>query len=160
LTAIWPDWIELLFDADPDGGNGSAEWGIVIAFAAAAIIFAVLARFEYRRLPVPSKQYWDHCIDAPATTERGMAGAVIKPSNSPRRAPRVGWKGIFISGRQTMTEESEFPTDGADADVSQSTADDPTRPARRQVLKGAATLATAIALGGEASAQNLKKAMA
>ena len=59
-----------------------------------------------------------------------------------------------------MTEESEFPTDGADADVSQSTADDPTRPARRQVLKGAATLATAIALGGEASAQNLKKAMA
>ena len=57
LTAIWPDWIELLFDADPDGGNGSAEWGIVIAFAAAAIIFAVLARFEYRRLPVPSKQY-------------------------------------------------------------------------------------------------------
>ena len=57
-----------------------------------------------------------------------------------------------------MTEESEFPTDGADADVSQSTADDPTRPARRQVLKGAATLATAIALGGEASAQNLENA--
>jgi hypothetical protein len=56
LTAIWPDWIELLFDADPDGGNGSAEWGIVIAFVAAAIIFAVLARFEHRRLPVPSKQ--------------------------------------------------------------------------------------------------------
>jgi len=55
LTAIWPDWIELLFDADPDGGDGSAEWGILIAFAAVAIIFAVVARFEYRRLPVPSK---------------------------------------------------------------------------------------------------------
>jgi hypothetical protein len=57
LTAIWPDWIELLFDADPDGGNGSAESGIVIAFAVVAIIFAVLARFEHRRLPAPSKQY-------------------------------------------------------------------------------------------------------
>jgi hypothetical protein len=57
LTAIWPDWIELLFDADPDGGTGSAEWGIVIAFAVVAVIFAVLARFEHRRLPVPFKQY-------------------------------------------------------------------------------------------------------
>jgi hypothetical protein len=56
LTAIWPDWIELLFGADPDGGSGSAEWGIVIALAAVAIIFAVLARFEHRRLPIPSKQ--------------------------------------------------------------------------------------------------------
>jgi hypothetical protein len=56
LTAIWPDWIELLFHADPDGGNGSAEWGIVIAFAVVAIIFAVLARFEHSRLPIPSKQ--------------------------------------------------------------------------------------------------------
>jgi hypothetical protein len=57
LTAVWPNWIELLFGADPDGGDGSAEWGIVIAFAVVAIIFAVLARLEYRRLPVPSKQY-------------------------------------------------------------------------------------------------------
>lgn len=56
MTAIWPDWIELLFDADPDGGNGSAEWGIVIALAVVAIVFAVLARFEHRRLLVPFKQ--------------------------------------------------------------------------------------------------------
>ncbi len=57
LTAISPDWIELLFGADPDGGDGSAEWGIVAALAVVAIIFALLARFDYRRLPVPSKQY-------------------------------------------------------------------------------------------------------
>ena len=57
-----------------------------------------------------------------------------------------------------MSKESELPTDAANADDRQSTAGDPTRPARRQVLKGAATLATAIALGGEASAQDLNNA--
>ena len=57
LTAAWPNWIELLFGADPDGGDGSAEWGIVAALALVAIVFAVLARFEHKRLPVPSKQY-------------------------------------------------------------------------------------------------------
>ena len=57
-----------------------------------------------------------------------------------------------------MSKESECPTDASNADHGQSSGDDPTRPARRQVLKGAATLATAIALGGETSAQDLKNA--
>jgi hypothetical protein len=57
LTAVWPNWIELLFGADPDGGDGSAEWGIVATLVVVAIIFAVLARFEHKRLLVPSKQY-------------------------------------------------------------------------------------------------------
>jgi hypothetical protein len=55
LTAIWPDWIELLFGADPDGGDGSAEWGVVVAFAVIAILFALVARFEFKRLPASSK---------------------------------------------------------------------------------------------------------
>ena len=57
-----------------------------------------------------------------------------------------------------MSEESEPSTDTSNADDGQSAGDDPTRPARRQVLKGAATLATAVALGGEVSAQDLKNA--
>ena len=57
-----------------------------------------------------------------------------------------------------MSKESECPTDAANADDRQSAGDDPRRPARRQVLKGAATLATAVALGGEVSAQDLKNA--
>ena len=57
-----------------------------------------------------------------------------------------------------MSKESECPTDASNADHGQSSGDDPTRPARRQVLKRAATLATAIALGGETSAQDLKNA--
>jgi hypothetical protein len=50
-----------------------------------------------------------------------------------------------------MSEESESPTDTSNPDDERSAAGDPTRPARREVLKGAATLATAMALGGEAS---------
>jgi hypothetical protein len=57
-----------------------------------------------------------------------------------------------------VSEEFSPSTDTSNADDGQSGGDDPTRPARRQVLKGAATLATAVALGGEASAQDLKKA--
>jgi hypothetical protein len=57
-----------------------------------------------------------------------------------------------------MSEESESPTDTSNPDDERSAAGDPTRPARREVLKGAATLATAMALGGEASAQDLKNA--
>jgi hypothetical protein len=66
--------------------------------------------------------------------------------------------GIFTPGRRTVSEESEPSTDTSNADDGQSAGDDPRRPARRQVLKGAATLATAVALGGEVSAQDLKNA--
>ena len=27
-TLVWPDWIERLFGIEPDGGDGSAEWGL------------------------------------------------------------------------------------------------------------------------------------
>jgi hypothetical protein len=57
-----------------------------------------------------------------------------------------------------MTEESASPTNTSNPDDERSAAGDPTRPARREVLKGAATLATAMALGGEASAQDLNNA--
>ncbi|MFN2495970.1 MAG: hypothetical protein ABR608_08700 [Pseudonocardiaceae bacterium] len=50
LTAIWPAWIEGLFEVSPDGGSGTMEWWIVAMFAVAALIFAVTARLELRRL--------------------------------------------------------------------------------------------------------------
>jgi len=50
VTLIWPDWIELLFDASPDGGDGSAERAIAIAWLLAAIVFGGLARSDWRRL--------------------------------------------------------------------------------------------------------------
>jgi hypothetical protein len=49
LTLVWRDWIEEVFGVDPDGGNGSFEWLIAVAFVAAAIAFSAGARREWRR---------------------------------------------------------------------------------------------------------------
>jgi hypothetical protein len=50
LTAVWPAWIEGVLRVDPDGGNGTAEWGIVITLAAASLAVAMLARRDLRVL--------------------------------------------------------------------------------------------------------------
>ena len=48
-TALWKDWIELVFRVDPDSYSGALEWLIVAAsFAVAAASFA-LARYEWRK---------------------------------------------------------------------------------------------------------------
>jgi undecaprenyl pyrophosphate phosphatase UppP len=49
ITFFWHDWIELVFKVDPDEGSGALEWGIVVAFAVAAIVAGSLARLEWRR---------------------------------------------------------------------------------------------------------------
>jgi hypothetical protein len=48
-TLFWHDWIEAVFGVDPDKGNGSAEWLIVVALLAVSIILAASARLEWRR---------------------------------------------------------------------------------------------------------------
>lgn len=50
VTLIWPDWIELVFDESPDGGDGSAERMFAIAWLLAAVAFGWLARRDWRRL--------------------------------------------------------------------------------------------------------------
>jgi hypothetical protein len=47
-TAAWPAWVEGLLRLDPDGGNGTAEWLIVAALAAATVAAAALARRDLR----------------------------------------------------------------------------------------------------------------
>jgi hypothetical protein len=47
LTAFVPDWIELVFQVDPDGGSGSVEWLVVVALAGCAVISAWAARREH-----------------------------------------------------------------------------------------------------------------
>lgn len=49
LTAIWRDWIERIFHADPDAGSGGLEWAIVFALALVAIAVAAHARKSYVR---------------------------------------------------------------------------------------------------------------
>ncbi len=53
LTLALPRWIELLFDASPDAGDGSAErWIVGALFGAAAVLAAWLARRERQRIEV------------------------------------------------------------------------------------------------------------
>ena len=47
VTVLWPDWIEGLTTLEPDAGSGSAEWGLVLASGAVAVIAATLARRDY-----------------------------------------------------------------------------------------------------------------
>ena len=54
LTALWPQWIELVFRIDPDAGSGEFEWLIAAVTLAISIMCFVLARMEWRRnLPKP-----------------------------------------------------------------------------------------------------------
>ena len=49
LTLITREWIEIVFGVDPDDGNGSLEWAIVIVLAVTAIVCLAYARAEWRR---------------------------------------------------------------------------------------------------------------
>ena len=49
VTLVWPQWIEDVMHVEPDAGSGSAEWAVVLLFAAASVISAALARHEWRR---------------------------------------------------------------------------------------------------------------
>lgn len=51
LTLIVPDWIEVVFKVEPDGGNGSLEWLIVAVMALVAVAFAVDARRTWTAAP-------------------------------------------------------------------------------------------------------------
>jgi len=52
ITLLWPDWIEIVFNIDPDVGNGSLERAIVGLSFVLAVAFFALARREWRRAAV------------------------------------------------------------------------------------------------------------
>jgi hypothetical protein len=52
LTALWQDWIEIIFRVDPDHHNGALEWAIVMTCIAATIVCIALARREWQKSPV------------------------------------------------------------------------------------------------------------
>ena len=37
VTLAWPDWIERFFGFDPDGNDGSVEWGLTAALLALTV---------------------------------------------------------------------------------------------------------------------------
>ena len=55
VTLAWRGWIEAIFGAGPDGGDGSLEWAIVGALLAVSVTLSVMARAEWRRTgPLPA----------------------------------------------------------------------------------------------------------
>ena len=58
LTLAIPNWIERFFGFEPDGGDGSAEWGLAISLAVATLVLfgdAYRLRARLARLPAPTK---------------------------------------------------------------------------------------------------------
>ena len=49
ITLFWHDWIEAVFRINPDNGDGSAEWLIVLILLLVTVALAVGARREWRR---------------------------------------------------------------------------------------------------------------
>ena len=50
VTLVSREWIEILFGVDPDGGNGSLEWVIVLVVAVVGLSSSFAARYEFRRV--------------------------------------------------------------------------------------------------------------
>jgi hypothetical protein len=49
ITLFWHDWIEIVFGVDPDEGNGSAEWLVVVILLIVTSVLVLGARLEWRR---------------------------------------------------------------------------------------------------------------
>jgi hypothetical protein len=49
LTLVWRDWAESIFGLDPDHGNGSFEWELVVTCCLLAVLFSALARQQWRK---------------------------------------------------------------------------------------------------------------
>jgi hypothetical protein len=49
VTIVWRDWIEIIFNWDPDHNNGGAEIGIVCGLAMAGVALVLIAGWQNRR---------------------------------------------------------------------------------------------------------------
>ncbi len=58
LTLAIPNWIERFFGFEPDGGDGSAEWGLAISLAVATLLLfgdAYRLRARIARASAPTR---------------------------------------------------------------------------------------------------------
>jgi hypothetical protein len=53
-TLSWHNWIEVIFHADPDKGNGLAEWLVVVMLVMLTLLLGAGARREWRRAVLAS----------------------------------------------------------------------------------------------------------
>jgi hypothetical protein len=50
LAFVWKTWIESATGLEPDGGDGSFEWLVVVGCLGLSLAFTSVARWEWRRL--------------------------------------------------------------------------------------------------------------
>jgi hypothetical protein len=50
VTLVWPQWIETFFGLEPDGGDGSSEWGFTLALVAITFVLFGATFRDWRRL--------------------------------------------------------------------------------------------------------------
>ena len=50
VTLFVPNWIETVFHVDPDSGNGSFEWFVVIVLFGISVVSAFVAGVEWERV--------------------------------------------------------------------------------------------------------------
>lgn len=50
VTLIWHDWIELLFQVEPDGGTGAGEVATVAILGAVSLALSLAATAQWRRV--------------------------------------------------------------------------------------------------------------
>lgn len=53
-TIVDPQWIEQLFQYEPDKGSGDAEWLVSVAFGMATVLASALAGRNWRMLAAES----------------------------------------------------------------------------------------------------------
>jgi hypothetical protein len=56
MTIMDPQWIEQLFEFDPDSGSGETEWGITAVFGVASLLATLLAGRDWKLLAAESTQ--------------------------------------------------------------------------------------------------------
>lgn len=49
LAAVWPQWIESTLGFEPDGGDGSTEWGWALTLSVATVVCIASARRTWKR---------------------------------------------------------------------------------------------------------------
>lgn len=50
LTAVWPRWMEDVVGLEPDGGDGSTEWGWALALSVVTVVCIVSAGQKWKRI--------------------------------------------------------------------------------------------------------------
>jgi len=56
LTLVLPDWFEVLFELEPDGGDGTAEWSLALTLAVVTVVAFVFAGRTWHRRRLASSR--------------------------------------------------------------------------------------------------------